>query len=317
MSRISLTYLWPLFFSILFFRNLYAQSDLNEVSEAEINEIFLSVPHKSNINYRLEAFSSYFKNKELPYFSGPEGEGKDGDYDQKPISNWSRFDCVTYVESVLSLALMQKRFPTAKQNLDNYYDHLIQIKYFDEKISYINRNHFTELDWLPYLNNIKILKDVTKSVFKYAPTRTKIIDKNLWFMNKTINDLFYRETTSDEFKLQKLHELQDEVSQLNIKPVNVSLRYIPFAELKKTEIQRRLPKVSIFSLVRGEHPSKKIPTMISHQGFLIKLSPGHIVIRHASTSTLQVVDVDFNEYIEKRMQDSWPSLGLNLQIVRN
>lgn len=319
MSRITLTYLWPLFFAAFWSKYNFAQTFLNEVTASEISEVFNATTHHSKIDHRIERYSAFFVKKATPYVGGPAGEGVNGDFNQLPISNWTRFDCVTYVESILSLALIQKRYASHHQNLDEYYENLKRIKYFDDNISYLTRNHFTELDWIPYLNKIDVLKDVTRSVFRKSPLRTKLVDKHKWYMNKTIGDLYLRGVSDDDvdIKLQKLQELKTKVADLNLKPISVSLRYIPFAELKKAEVQKRLPKVSIFSLVRGDHPTKDIATMISHQGFLIKLSPNRIVIRHASTSTLNVVDVDFNEYIEKRLLDSWPSLGLNLQIVRD
>jgi hypothetical protein len=289
---------------------------ISSVEEADIEKALSSTQHFSSLNDRIISLSGHFLGR--PYFLGPAGEGEDGDLDQKPLSTWELFDCVTYVEAVMALAMINPRSRTNSINLEMYYENIKQIKYHSDEISFLTRNHFTELDWIPHLNRVGILKDITKSIYFFAPTQYKIIDKHQWFMQKTLKDL-YLPQMSDEEKIEALNNFKDRVVDLNLQPQKVGLKYIPFKMLKLSRIQSRLPKVSIFSLIRDNHPTNpNIPVMVSHQGLLIRKVNGELYIRHASTSgTKTVMDVALNEYIEMRFKDApWTSLGLNLQVMR-
>lgn len=320
MSRISLVNVWP--FLLLALLSIRAPAQINEiktpihfkpVTEDDIQKIYNSVPPFENLNDRLIAYSQFFLKK--PYYLGPAGEGEEGDLDQKPLSNWEQFDCVTYVEAVLALSMVSQRHASSQSNLLQYYDNIKSIKYHSEDISFLTRNHFTELDWIPYLNKIDLLKDVTRTVYRNSPKHSKVIDKHKWFMEKTLQDLYLPDLNDEEKRLQ-LENFKEKVLSLNLRPKKATLRYVPLAALLSPQVQRRLPKISIFSLIRGTHPTiPNIAVMVSHQGFLIKKNKEEIFIRHASTSTKTVMDIPLNEYVANRLQDKWPSLGLNLQVV--
>ena len=65
------------------------------------------------------------------YVLNPLGEGKAPDTD--PLFRTDAFDCSTFVETVLA---------------DGDLNKLNKIRYKDEKIDFLNRNHFVETDWL-------------------------------------------------------------------------------------------------------------------------------------------------------------------------
>jgi hypothetical protein len=313
---------FSLFISLFYLLNVslsFAQTNsgilFTQVNEVDLEKALSQVPHFQSLDDRMIALSNYFLGR--PYFLGPAGEGDDGDLDKKPLSTWELFDCVTFIEAVMALAQINPRSRSNSLNLETYYENIKKIKYHSDEISFLTRNHFTELDWIPYLNQTEILKDVTRSVYYFAPSKYKVIDKHQWFMNKTIKDL-YLPGLSDEEKQIALDEFKETVEELNLQPQKVGLKYIPFKMLKLSRIQSRLPKVSIFSLIRDDHPTNSnIPVMVSHQGLLIRKNDGELYIRHASTSgSKTVMDITLNEYIELRLKDApWKSLGLNLQVM--
>lgn len=286
----------------------------NAVSELDIQKALDSTQDSENLQDRMLEISAYFLNR--PYSLGPGGEGEDGDLDQRPLSTWEKFDCVTYVEAVMAMAMVYPISSDIALDLDTYYENIKLIKYHSKDISFLTRNHFTELDWLPYLNKIKMIRDITRSVYYFAPEKSKYIDKQQWFLQKTVKDLYLPDASEDE-KIEILSEFKQQVLAEHIPAQTVKLSYIPFDILKLNHIQKRLPRISIFSLVRGDHPTNpNIPVMVSHQGFLIRKADNQLYVRHASTKTMQVMDVKFSEYIELRLKDGpWPSLGLNLQTV--
>lgn len=292
--------------------NSYAQQS-NEVSELDIQQALEVSSEISNIQDRLLNISAYFLNR--PYFLGPAGEGETAEFDQKPISTWERFDCVTYVEAVLALAKINPKSTSNSVNLDQYYENIKLIKYHHDEISFLTRNHFTELDWIPHLQSIGFIQDLTKQIFPFAPAQKKVIDKHHWFMQKTLQDLYLPNASQDE-KVQALYDFKQQVASLELVPHETQLHFLPFRFLLLPQLKKRLPKVSIFSLVRGEHPTNpNIPVMVSHQGLLIKKDDNQFYIRHASTSTMTVTDILLDDYINLRLKDAWPSLGLNLQFV--
>jgi len=76
-----------------------------------------------------------------PYFLGPTGEGRYGAVDPNPIADFTRFDCVTFMESVLGLAL-SRHAPEVLPNIES-------IRYHGDTIGYANRNHYFTGEWIP------------------------------------------------------------------------------------------------------------------------------------------------------------------------
>ena len=89
---------------------------------------------------------------------------------------------------------------------------LNKIRYKNGEIGFANRNHFTELDWVT--NNSSRVYEITEK-FGTTSTRNVTIDKKSWF--------------------KKTHNIDT-----NIEPVNVSVKYIPYAELKQIKTDREL-----------------------------------------------------------------------------
>lgn len=76
-----------------------------------------------------------------PYFLGPTGEGRYGAVDPKPIADFTRVDCVTYMETVLGLALAR--------HAPDLIPAILPIRYHGDTIGYENRNHYFAGEWIP------------------------------------------------------------------------------------------------------------------------------------------------------------------------
>lgn len=100
---------------------------------------------------RLEAASRALL--ERPYLLGPLGEGDSGLGEAKPRLRLDVFDCVTYLETSLMLAVSvdTSRFLTSMDS----------IRYLHGKVEWKSRNHFFEGEWLP--RNGHLAKQVTFS----------------------------------------------------------------------------------------------------------------------------------------------------------
>lgn len=89
---------------------------------------------------RLEFFSRAMEGRS--YFLGPTGEGRFGSVDTMPLVDLERFDCVTYMESVMALSLSRSG--------DDLLSCILPIRYRSDTISFLTRNHFFVEDWLTH-----------------------------------------------------------------------------------------------------------------------------------------------------------------------
>ncbi|MGB7567494.1 MAG: N-acetylmuramoyl-L-alanine amidase-like domain-containing protein [Chitinivibrionales bacterium] len=114
-----------------------------------INALFDSLKSRSASAQRISFCSKYFLGKRYDR-TGPTGEGIFDTCDPKPLYNIRSFDCVTYIEHVLALAL--------SKDSNQFMPNLIKLRYTGGHIDYLHRNHFFVLDWLP--NNSALLSMV-------------------------------------------------------------------------------------------------------------------------------------------------------------
>lgn len=292
-------------------------------SETELKSILESISaFKSTSERALEA-SRLLLGK--PYFLGPQGEGANGDVDKKPISTFQQLDCTTYVESVLALAFTP---PKSASGETDYRFFLKDIKYSDpNEVSFVNRNHFPELHWIPNSEKKQYLKDVTLEIDPTAPERIEWIDLDGWFTNQAkafADQIRVLEAGSDADKKQKISELEGKIAGLNRASPNKKVtplgrvRYVPLTALLTKSVQDKIKteKILVFNLVKNEHTLKDLNLIISHQGFVIERD-GKLYFRHASRGT-QTLDIPFENYIQERLKDTvWPTLGFNLMRIQD
>ncbi len=233
--------------------------------------LFLIACSISNDSFfkKLLITSESFKN--APYTLGPLGEGYGIDKD--PIYRFDTFDCLTYVETVLALSIAN--------NNDEFEDLIKKIRYQDGKVSFENRLHFQNPDWIE--NNKKYVENISEELSqKILNKKTSIsqieLNKTLWFKKNYNIDV-----------------------SSNIQ--NVNLAYISLEDLKNNidNFAKNIVYPHIFMTVISDKQQKeKIGTQvdISHTGFLIN-KDGILYIRHASQKHKKVIDENFENYIDK------------------
>lgn len=231
-------------------------------------------------NLRLEKRVDYYSDKLLgrPYGASPLGEASGIDAD--PLVRMDQFDCTTFVETSIALALTGGG--------ENLIPVMNRLRYQDGQVSYETRNHFTNLDWVK--NNAWILQDLTRDLFagEFATLET-VISKSAWF-EKTVN------------------------MSVRIEDQNSLIYYLPFEQISAhPEILQRLPFVSVANVVRkGWNRKPLIGTEldISHQGFIIQKADG-VYFRHASLSKKETTEQLLVDYI----QTYHNSTAVGLQIL--
>jgi hypothetical protein len=273
-----------------------------------VQTLYQNVPKTLKASERIDYFSS--KLLGLPYKLGPLGEGDKGRFDQSPLYDFKQFDCLTYVETVLALSKSDTP-ATFEENLDN-------IRYADGSPSYLTRNHFMSLDWLP--NNTKkgFVIDVTctikdKQHQTVCQTATAEIDKGGWLLKKSANDIKLHDPS---LKRERLKELQKKAKQFAPKLAHIA--YLPLKTLfpnNKIDLHllNQIPANSMVTIIR---PNWQLKSLIgtnlnaSHVGLVIK-KQHKLYFREASMIKKQVADTLLDEYLSKYL--SSPCIkGINI-----
>jgi hypothetical protein len=193
-----------------------------------------------------------------------EGEGKDTD----PRIRTDAVDCLTFVETTMAQSLSADE--------DHVLPTLDAIRYGGSTVSYGERNHVMEAQWLP--NNLKkgFLRDVTK---QYAGDTTVHV-------TKVITEKTWAAKEGKGLGLDAEHQAKGEFG-LDILPAKAALE-----KLKKA------PDGTVIVVVRADKPS--LVTRISHVGFLVHKKEG-VFMRHASKTFGKVVDEDLTAYLGRNL----------------
>lgn len=289
---------------ILALATTHAFADIRE----EAASILEATKLEPNTQRRMDFISKKFLG--LPYGkNGPLGEGPMGKYDQDPLYRFDTFDCTTYVETITALALAR--------SVDEFEAHLNEIRYEHGEIDFLKRNHFTDLQWIPFNVNNGYLKEINELV---VPRKDILMAEALinfpgWLRSIKPDQLVVPNASSEELN-GLIHDLRKEAEQFPQTPARVP--YIAISQLLASPLLlNRIPSGTIVNFVRpnwdlteaaGTHQN------ISHQGFLFRIGKV-LTLRHASTSgTGSVQEIPFIDYLRKF--ENHPTLkGIHLMQV--
>ena len=299
----------PKFVFILCSVLLIAATDLSQLYHK------LNANPNQNISARITRISAEFLGK--PYELGALGEGQFGDYDQFPLFRTDAFDCETYVDTVLALALAHD---------DASFQHYInQIRYKNGQVSFITRNHFTDLDW--NINNQKqgFMTDITTNIrdaddHPVAFMAQALIDKPSWYQHFSTDKIRIK-NASKMVVAERLSSLKQAGLQLPRRVATIP--YLPLSALFKANGQpnmylfKQIPNAAIIEIIRPDWDlQNQIGTHlnVSHLGFAIWKN-GQLFFRQASSTQHQVVDSVMIDYLRDAI--SSPTIkGINVQVVR-
>ncbi|MEW6055114.1 MAG: N-acetylmuramoyl-L-alanine amidase-like domain-containing protein [Bdellovibrionota bacterium] len=237
------------------------------------------------------------------YVGGPLGEGSSGLHDNDPRYRLDQFDCTTFVETVLALSL--------SKSLEQFTVNMDRIRYKNGDVSFLSRNHFPSLDWIP--NNSWLLEDITPNFLAETEVRLAraVIDKAAWVLSLTSKEIT-RPDLNDEQKQALAKQLHAEAK--NFSPQTISIAYLPVEALEQNPaVLSKIPSGSIFNIVRENYKPGATAMNVSHQGFVIQ-QRGVTLIRHASVGTAVKDDVLLPYLVEQKKKK--PSVvGINLLFV--
>lgn len=284
--------------------------------EKKLNALYHTLHQNPNWSMlaRLDYISASFLN--APYALSPLGEGENARYNQSPLFCMHQFDCQTYVETVIALAIA---------STETVFKHCMnRIRYKNGQVGFITRNHFTSLDWNPNNQKAGFLKDITREIHaanhhSIARIASALINKPAWYQHLTSQQIHLpsnnkRQVTASLNELKQLGQL--------FSPAEASIPYLDFADLFDAQGQPNLfifsqiPSGSIIEIVR---PSWDLRTQIgthlniSHLG-LVFWKKDTLWFREASSQEKKVIEVPFIAYL-KRARLSPTIKGINIQII--
>lgn len=209
-----------------------------------------------------------------------------------------KFDCTTYVETVVALSQSQKP--------EDFVTRLMAIRYKNSKPTYFDRNHFPEADWIPNNEKAGILKDVTAQVAAQAKvqlgTQKKEINRGEWYATNLKRLGVNRSVAS----------VSGEPTATWSAPVEVEVPYLPIDQVEQA--LKHIPDGVVVNFVR-KYDARQ-PVAITHQGFIIRKGD-KLFLRHASVGG-KIKTMGLPEYLydfNKRDGRKWPLVGINLNQI--
>jgi hypothetical protein len=212
----------------------------------------------------------------VKYVVSPLGEGQGVDPD--PRYRTDAFDCLTFVETAIALSLS----PDAPQPV------LDRIRYGGDTVSYAERNHVMEAQWLPHNVEKGFLRDVTKQYGGEAVVHVV----------KALGDEQWAAKEGKALGLDREHQARGEFG-LDVIPARVALEKLKAA-----------PDGTVVVVVRADRA--RLVTRIGHVGFLLHKKKG-VFMRHASRTFGHVVDENLASYLSRNLgYAKWTVEGFSL-----
>lgn len=239
---------------------------IGSMSADEISGVFEDLKEAS-LGERVDVWSALFLG--TPYYLDPLGEGYLGERDVNPLLDFTRVDCLTYVEQVMALAF--------SDHYDEVLSQLLKFRYREGKPKFKNRYYTMVKGWI--LAHIKAgrLEDVTRSTVSDDVIRTEetsLRPRSYW---------------------ERQHRNRFKMLGKWAPRGTARIDYIPISHV--VEEWTDFPVPALMHIVSEmKHAS---PYLITHTGLLIKKDDG-VYFRHASRSPerLRVEDRAVKEYLE-------------------
>jgi hypothetical protein len=232
-----------------------------------------------------------------PYELGPLGEEAEPDLD--PRFRLDAFDCTTYVETVLALTLARAGdgSAAAAAGTDNEAARraLDRIRCTGAEPTFERRRHLIEAQWIPELVADGILIDATREIGQGAERRASIdLRRRTWERSELAGQLALPWSA--------------------IPAGRHVLRYLPWESFDDQRLRRALPDAAILSVVVT--PEADSPTLVIHQGLMLRAANGDLVVRHASSLYRAVVEEPLDAFLaHARGRRRFHTLGVNVLAI--
>ena len=250
-----------------------------EPAPADLEALLASVRGRA-LDARLLGLGERFLG--IPYAHSPLGEGEGPDPD--PRLRLDRVDCLTFVETVMALAL--------SSSVEDVLHVLDSVRYRNRP-DYAGRNHLMEAEWLPSNAAKGFIRDVTAQLGgEAARPGWKVIGPEAW-----------GSTTA---------------RALALPPEARPTGRFPLGVLPVEAIATRAatwPSGTLLLVVRQDAPWRI--TRVSHLGFVVQRG-GKTYLRHATRGWKDgVVDEELSHLLARHARYAWKIEGVSLWEVRD
>lgn len=219
------------------------------------------------LSQRVKTWSRLFIG--APYLIDPLGEGPYGKRDKDPLLDFTRVDCLSFVEQVMALSFASR--------YSEVLPWLLRFRYGGASPSFKRRYYTMVNGWIQAQRKSGWLRDVTRNVA--GPRNTKVLKTNL--KPKSYWDRRHRRRFAYMGKWAPKG-----VARLDYIPVEHAMRLAP-----------KFPSPALMHIVSER--SFRSPYLISHTGLVIRHN-GKTLFRHASRSPdrRHVEDRPVGEYLQ-------------------
>lgn len=311
------------FKAVLFFILLFscwplaaAQPPLEDDSDKMIQKIYrqLNSQPPATMSDRIEFISAELLDQ--PYLLGALGEGIKGTYDQSPIYRTDAFDCETYVDVVLAIALADTP--------ETFQHRIRQIRYKNGQVSFLTRNHFLSLDWNQNNQRQGFIQDYTQKIKNrhnqpIAKTTQALINKPAWYQHFNVERIKINALSETE-RLRRLNQLKQ--AGQSLESIVATIDYIPLSVLfdptgkPDLSLFNQIPNAAIVEIIRPNWDLRKqIGTCLnaSHLGFAIWKN-NQLMFRQASSIHGKTVDESLIDYLRQTLKS--PTIkGIHIEVV--
>lgn len=214
-----------------------------------------------------------------PYVVDAAGEGIAPDTD--PPARYDAFDCLTFVEEVLALALAGDPSSAAAVRT--------RLRYGDQAPSYETRRHFMLTQWIPGAIADGFLVDITDRLGEtHLVDKTVTADTWRWWRRRALFQLPDERLPAGRFTLPVM----------SIDAAFAAIDAIPAGALVLTVRKSR----------------EGVPIVVTHLGFKLPDDGGRPMMRHATKMSGQrVMDHSLAWYVDHlRSYDRWPVDGVTV-----
>jgi len=251
------------------------------LDDAALEALIREAQAEPRLGKRVNLISRRFLH--TPYAVSPLGEGPGSPPDEDPRFSVHAFDCTTFVETVVALALARD-LAQARRILD-------AIRYQGGVVSFATRKHFPMAQWVPQNIEAGFFVDITRRVG--GPTTRvayKLLDLEVW-------------------ERRRNKEILPELKSDQLPQGTAALPFIPIEEV--VAHLGEIPDGTVITVVRENY--KSVPIRVSHQGLLVRRGE-RLFMRHALQKGYnRVIDVPFERYVERiGKYGKWPVVGFNL-----
>lgn len=283
---------------------------------------------------------------DLPFAWYALGEGPAGEFDQNPLYTFDKFDCQSWVETVMALSV--------SDNFQQFEQNMRDVRYQGGVVSFQTRNHFPHLDWIKNNTAAGFLTDVTPEVAGSLPLSVSSfsVSRRDWY-RKLKQERVNLPAQSAEGRKQALDRLRELGSSAADEQESVS--YIPLEDVivpKKIARDPRFSGMKLSPLVLTEPLDRKkdpdpgdyllnqtlleripVPALIQiikpawdkrqESGILLNVSHRAILLRRDGELYVRQMSLIFRRSVERRLADDlfrrlrYPAVkGINLYVLQ-